>query len=134
MLFRSWQIAHSASRFECGSPNMLGVQALSASLSLLLETGMDVVEHQLLDNSRHLVAEIKATKNLQILSNIDEGCFAGIVLFQHRHIAAGQLYTRLMEKGVVCAARGKGLRFSPHFYTSKDKISEAVRIADGLES
>ncbi len=131
---RDWRVARSARRFECGSPNMLGIHALSASLSLLLETGMDVVEQQLLDNSRHLFAEIRATKNLQILSDTSEGRFAGIVLFQHQHIPAAQLYTRLMEKGIVCAARGKGLRFSPHFYTSKDRISEAVRITDGLES
>ena len=127
---RDWQVAHSARRFECGSPNMLGIQALSASLSLLLEIGMEVVERQLLDNTRHLFAGLKATKNLSILSNTDEGRFAGIVLFQHSHIPAQQLYPSLMEKGVVCAARGQGVRFSPHFYTHKNKISEAVRIAD----
>ena len=130
---RDWQIAQSARRFECGSPNMLGIHALSASLSLLLETGMDVVEQQLLDNSRHLFAEIRTTKNLHILSSTDEDRFAGIVLFKHRHIPASELYPRLMEKGIVCAARGQGLRFSPHFYTSKKQISEAISIADKLK-
>ncbi|VAX14111.1 Cysteine desulfurase [hydrothermal vent metagenome] len=129
----NWQMAQSARRFECGSPNMLGIHALSASLSLLLETGMDIVEQQLLDNSRHLFAEIRSSQNLRILSDTAEGRFAGIVLFQHRHIPAAQLYPRLMEKGIVCAARGEGLRFSPHFYTSKDQISTAVRIADSLD-
>jgi len=129
---RDWQVARSARRFECGSPNMLGIQALSASLSLLLEIGMQTVERRLLDNTRHLFAELKASKNLQVLSDTDEGRFAGIVLFQHQHIPAQQLYTRLMEKGVVCAARGLGIRFSPHFYTHREKISEAVKIADSL--
>ncbi len=129
---RDWQIAKSARRFECGSPNMLGIYALSASLSLLLETGMHLVEQQILDNTRHLFVEIKATKNLQILSNTDEGRFAGIVLFQHTRLPAQQLYTALMQKGVVCAARGSGVRFSPHFYTSKEQISEAINIADSL--
>ncbi|MDX1594634.1 MAG: aminotransferase class V-fold PLP-dependent enzyme, partial [Gammaproteobacteria bacterium] len=32
-----WQPAADAQRFECGSPNMLGIHALSASLSLLEE-------------------------------------------------------------------------------------------------
>ncbi|VAX06404.1 Cysteine desulfurase [hydrothermal vent metagenome] len=130
---RDWQIAKSARRFECGSPNMLGIYALSASLSLLLETGMHLIEHQVLDNSRHLFAEIKATKNLQILSNTDEGRFAGIVLFQHSQLPAQELYASLMQKGVVCAARGLGVRFSPHFYTSKKQISEAVSMADSLD-
>ena len=34
---RSWQAASSARRFECGSPNMLGVHALHASIELLIE-------------------------------------------------------------------------------------------------
>ncbi len=129
-----WQIAHSARRFECGSPNMLGIQALSASLSLLLETGMKTVEQQLLDNTRHLFAEIKAAKNLHMLSDTNEGRFAGIALFQHQHIPAQQLYAGLMKKAVVCAARGQGVRFSPHFYTHKQKISEAVKLADNFNA
>ncbi|HEB57333.1 MAG TPA: aminotransferase class V-fold PLP-dependent enzyme [Gammaproteobacteria bacterium] len=130
---KDWQLARSARRFECGSPNMLGIHALSASLSLLLETGMHTVEQQLLDNSRHLFAKIRASKNLGILSDTAEGRFAGIVLFQHQHIPVAELYPRLMKKGIVCAARGQGLRFSPHFYTSKEQISEAINVADKLK-
>lgn len=129
---KNWRVAHGARRFECGSPNMLGICALSASLSLLLETGMDRVEQQLLENTRHLFAAIKATKNLQVLSDMREQRFAGIGLFQHQHVPASRLYAGLMEKGVVCAARGAGLRFSPHFYTSAAQISEAVTMADNL--
>ncbi len=129
---QDWQLAQSARRFECGSPNMLGIHALSASLSLLLETGMESVEQGLLDNARHLFANIRASKNLHMLSDTDEGRFAGIVLFQHRDIPAAQLYAQLMKKGIVCAARGEGLRFSAHFYTSREQINEAVRIADTL--
>ena len=39
-----WQIARSARRFECGSPNMLGIHALDASLSLFQEIGFDAIE------------------------------------------------------------------------------------------
>ena len=40
---KDWRPAASARRFECGSPNMLGVHALHASLSLLLEVGIHQV-------------------------------------------------------------------------------------------
>ncbi len=130
---RDWQLAQDARRFECGSPNMLGIHALSASLSLLLEVGMDAVEQQLLDNSRHLFAEISASKNLRLLSDPTEGRFAGIALFCHQHVPTARLYAHMMKKGIVCAARGQGLRFSPHFYTRKEKISKAVNIADNLK-
>ena len=51
---REWQPARSARRFECGSPNMLGVHALSASLSLLLEFGLAQVEQRVRENTRWL--------------------------------------------------------------------------------
>src|SRR5690606_33639764 len=37
---RAWEVASSARRFECGSPNMLGIHALEASLALLEEVGL----------------------------------------------------------------------------------------------
>ena len=43
-----WQPASSARRFECGSPNMLSIHALHASVSLLLEVGMPSVEAEVL--------------------------------------------------------------------------------------
>ena len=36
---KEWQVTPSARRFECGSPNMLGIHALEASINLLLEIG-----------------------------------------------------------------------------------------------
>ena len=45
-----WQPAASARRFEAGTPNMLGIHALDASLSLFEEVGMDSVEQRLADN------------------------------------------------------------------------------------
>ena len=43
-----WQPATTARCFECGSPNMLGIHALSASLSLILEIGMKNIEKMVL--------------------------------------------------------------------------------------
>jgi selenocysteine lyase/cysteine desulfurase len=40
---RDWQPASTARRFECGSPNMLGIHALHASVSLLLEIGIQPI-------------------------------------------------------------------------------------------
>ena len=41
---QDWEAAHSGRRFECGSPNMLGIYALSESLSLLEEIGSAEIE------------------------------------------------------------------------------------------
>ena len=52
---KDWRPAASARRFECGSPNMLGVHALHASLGLLLEVGVDQVSRLVSSKVSYLI-------------------------------------------------------------------------------
>jgi len=124
-----WQPVGTARRFECGSPNMLGIHALSASLSVLLAFGMDNVEARILDNTRYLFEQINNAEQLILLSNTTEGRYSGIVTFRHRTVDNEALFSQLTENGVMCAQRGGGVRFSPHFYTPKEKILHALTVA-----
>ncbi|HEC19476.1 MAG TPA: aminotransferase class V-fold PLP-dependent enzyme [Gammaproteobacteria bacterium] len=126
---QNWKPVHSARRFECGSPNMLGIHALSASLSLLLETGMETVEQHVLHNTRQLFSYIEQQETLQLLSDTRQGRDSGIVTFRHRRLDNDTLFKQLTEQGVMCAQRGGGIRFSPHFYTPQEKILRAVEMA-----
>ena len=125
-----WEPAKSARRFECGSPNMLGVHALRASISLLLEVGMSSVEQNLLERTEFVFNEINRSDNLQLVSQTEAGRFAGISTFSHNSADPELLYRWLMSKGVMCAPRGGGIRFSPHFYTPLSTIKSAVHLAD----
>ncbi|MGH8498489.1 MAG: aminotransferase class V-fold PLP-dependent enzyme, partial [Methylococcales bacterium] len=126
---RPWTIASDSRRFECGSSNMLGIHALSSSLSLLLEVGMDLVENNVLENADYLKNLIDRRDELVLLSPRSPGLGSGIVVFKHRTIENEVLFGILRDHGVICAQRGGGIRFSPHFYTSKTIIEHAVRIA-----
>lgn len=126
---KSWTIASDARRFECGSPNMLGIHALHASLSLLLEIGLPHVEAALLERSCYLIDQIRQSSNLQLLSDSSPDRLSGIITFRHQALEADDLYHKLMAVDVVCASRGGGVRFSPHFYTNLNLLAEAVRIA-----
>ncbi|NOX76822.1 MAG: aminotransferase class V-fold PLP-dependent enzyme [Gammaproteobacteria bacterium] len=124
-----WQPADSARRFECGSPNMLAAHALNASLSLLLEIKMDNVEAAVLENSRTLFAAIESDQKLELVTDTTPGRFGGIVTFRHHRADNQALFTHLTDSGVMCAMRGGGVRFSPHFYTPEEKILQAVELA-----
>jgi cysteine desulfurase/selenocysteine lyase len=126
---RSWIPADNARRFECGSPNMLGIHALSASLSLVLETGVDRIESSLLERTGLLVEAITNEPALELLSSSSPERRSGIVQFRHRFLESQRLYQHLKKNGVVCALRGGGIRFSPHFYTPPDQIKRALAIA-----
>ena len=56
---KNWEIAPSSRRFECGSSNMLGIHALSASLSLFEEIGMVTIEKYISDNVTALMNELE---------------------------------------------------------------------------
>ncbi|MZR62022.1 aminotransferase class V-fold PLP-dependent enzyme [Alcanivorax sp. DP30] len=120
-----WQIADNAKRFECGSPNMLGIHALDASLSLLQETGMQAVQSELQARVQYLIDGLKQ-KGATLLSPTSTERRAGIVTFSMPHESPAETFQRLKQQGVVCAERGGGIRFSPHFYTAFSVIDRAL--------
>jgi cysteine desulfurase/selenocysteine lyase len=124
-----WEAARSARRFECGSPNMLGIHGLHASLSLLLEVGMDQVERQVLEHAERLLCDVRSSPELQLITPDGPGCHGGIVTFRAPGCATPHLFAELQARGVICAQRAGGVRFSPHFYTSPEQVREALALA-----
>jgi len=122
------QIADNAQRFESGSPNMLGITALNASLGLLLDLGLENIQARVLTNSRYLFEQLGKLSDINILTSDETDRFAGIVTFQKRAIDNVKLYELLQSKNVICAYRGDGIRFSPHFYTSTQTMDIALNI------
>ena len=122
-----WQPANSARRFECGSPNMLGAVALEASLSLLETVGMEQVAQQLQERIQYLHHELPRIPGVQLLSEPSPSRRAGIVTFRLQHRDNAQVFKELTQQQIVCAQRGGGIRFSPHFYTPINILKESVR-------
>ena len=127
---KDWQVADTARRFECGSPNMLGIHALHASVSLLLDRGMERVEQRVIANSEALFTLLKSSANLECLTDMTPGRYAGIVVFRHKHYPSEHVYRYLMQQRVLCALRGGGVRFSPHYYTPVELLQQAIKLAD----
>jgi len=95
-------------------------------VALLLETGMDVVESLVLEKAEYLKAEIDKNGQLMLLSPRHAPLNSGIVIFKHRTVANEVLYQYLQDNGVVCAMRGGGIRFSPHFYNTTEEMAKAL--------
>ncbi|MGW8309788.1 MAG: aminotransferase class V-fold PLP-dependent enzyme [Thiogranum sp.] len=126
---RNWQPAGDARRFECGSPNMLGIHALHASLGLLLETGIPDVFRVLSGKISYLIDLLDATGAV-IVSERNPQRRAGIVTFKYPGVDTDTLYRKLQQQGVVCALRGGGIRFAPHFYTPRSVLRRAVSLVE----
>lgn len=121
-----WAVAASARRFECGSPNTLGIFGLEASLSLLEEIGLAEVEARVLRNARQLIEFISDHPRLELLSAAHPNRHAGIVTFRVSGKDSREVYRHLMGDGIICANRGGGIRFSPHFYNTAEQLEIAL--------
>ena len=80
----------------------------------------------------YLISLIQQNDTLQLLTCLDTKRRSGIVTFARKDADAPQLYSALMSQGVICASRGGGIRFSPHFYTEKALLDKAVLLASTL--
>ncbi len=125
-----WAPAADARRYECGSPNMLGIHALAASLSLFEEVGMESVAAGIAHHATRLATALEARDDVELLSPGDPRRRAGIVTFRPRRGSAEALHRALLAADVVCAARGGGVRLSPHFWHADADIDRALERID----
>jgi len=123
---RDWTPAGSARRFECGSPNMLGIHALHASLGLILGLGLPAIYSNISRKISYLIELLK--DNVSFISDVETGRLAGILSFRPPDADIRARYAHLQRAGVVCALRGGGIRFSPHYYTPDTVLERAVQI------
>ncbi|RTZ72392.1 MAG: aminotransferase [Gammaproteobacteria bacterium] len=126
-----WRPAASARRFECGSPNMLGIHALEASLSVLQEVGVEQIASQLQLRIELAIQEVDQ-RGFELLSPRLPERRAGILAFRVPGHDSGELHRALMQQNVICALRGGGVRFSPHWYTPLAQIHHAFEAVEAI--
>jgi len=125
---RDWQPASNARRFECGSPNMLGIHALHASLELILQTGIEPIFNIVSSNIQYLIDNV-INLGGEILSELRPEKRAGIMAFRFKNEDIDARYRHLQDNGVICALRAGAIRFSPHFYTPRTVLERALACA-----
>ncbi len=124
----AWQPSETARRFEPGSNNLLGIFALSASLSLIEELGIDWIERELQHKVSYLMQRLTELGNVRLITPAHPRQRAGIVAFNVIGTTPQILYQQLMQNQVICALRGGAIRFSPHYYNSVTQIDKSLDI------
>lgn len=121
----TWRPAEDARRFECGSPNLLGIHGLEASLSLLEEVGIAPIAQEIQSRTDYLIERIDR-HGIELLTPRPAAQRAGIVTFRVPGLETAGLHADLTRQGVLCAQRGGGIRFSPHFHTTQETMDRAM--------
>ena len=127
------QYHETAQRYEPGVLNVTGVYGMRASLEMLQATGSQAVAAAILD-VRDYLHELLEAMGFEFLSpSCQEALRSGIVTARHPERESSALSAAL-EKGKVTASlrmardSGQWLRFSMHFYNTRDEMDRIAEI------
>lgn len=115
----------NAQRYEEGTPNLIGMVGLSASLSLIEEAGIQNIAARIMAINCYAADRLKA-KGYEIASPQSDKHRAGILIFRHPTLPSEQLAQALESAGVIAVPRGGGIRFAPHFYLEESDMDRAI--------
>jgi cysteine desulfurase/selenocysteine lyase len=117
-----------ARKYEMGTRNIIGIQALSANINILLEYGMENVESRVLRLKSSLRSYFEGSK-FRILTprSVKQ---SGILSVCPR-TGVEELYRNMREAGIVVSLRNHCLRFSPHFYNSEEEVAQIIDVIEG---
>ena len=116
-----------ATRFEEGSYNSVGLYGLKAAIALLQEVGTATVAARVLRLTAHLMAGLEA-KGYHVITPKADSSRAGIVIFESPRHAPADIDELLRAERIITAARGSGVRVSPHFYNTELEIVRLLEV------
>lgn len=119
--------APGARRFQESACSFLDVAAFRASVDLLEEIGIDVIEQRVLDLTAH-AAEGLAARGYDIVEpwprKREES--SGIISFRPRDRSPAEIARTLAAKNILVHERGDLVRLSPNYYNTTDEIDRTL--------
>lgn len=115
--------AADARRFEYATQNHLGIYGLSAALELLDRAGTAAIEQHLLILGQQFVDRLPEF-GLKFTGAADSYYWSGIYTF--RGPDCDKIFEYLKQNNVICSLREGCIRFSPHFYNTRDEVMEVI--------
>ena len=112
--------------WETGTAPTALIHGLEASLSLLMETGVERIAAHLNELTDHLCERLSG-RSYQVVSSRREGEKSQIVCIRHQGSwAPYELYAHLKQRNIIVAPRGGRLRIAPHLYNTAAEIETLV--------
>ena len=103
------------------------MHAMHASLTMLLDVGIDAIAGHILAITDILMQELASIDGVQLITPFEPSRRAGIVTVRPpAGMRAEELAVRMRNDGVTIAVREGLLRFSPHFYNTPDEMHRAA--------
>ena len=114
-------IAPTATRFEIGNNNYLGITVLNESLKYIMSIGIDKIEGRILELSDYLADKL-IQAGAKVLSPREAARRSSIVCFTAGDVSL--LHKRLLEKKIITTLRRDSIRVSLGIYNNETDIED----------
>ncbi|MFA5804707.1 MAG: aminotransferase class V-fold PLP-dependent enzyme [Melioribacteraceae bacterium] len=114
----------NAERFQTGTLNAFGITIFDAALNMFNQFRTENYALRILENTNYFINKLADIGIEPLLKNISNEHLAGIVTFKHEK--SKEIFSELEKRKIYCAVREGMIRFSPHFYNTKDEIDRVV--------
>ena len=113
-----------ATALQTGTTNNIALAAYAAALGLMGQITAAEREQIVLDNSEYFIGKLQEAGYKPILTGVDRKYLSGIVSFPHENAQA--IFEKLTKASITCSLREGIIRFSPHFYNTRNEIDKAI--------
>lgn len=123
---------NSARVFEIGTPNVIGLNALCASLDLLSQLGVEAIHAHCNRYIDALEAGLKERGFVSVRSS-DRSSRSTLLSVQAPDgVCISRLAAGLRQQGIICNTPDGLLRFSPHWPNCVAEVPEVLRALDAV--
>jgi len=114
----------NAERFQTGTLNAFGIAIFDAAMNIFRKLRMENCELRILENTNYFINKLSEIGIEPLLKNVSNDHLAGIVTLKHEK--SKEIFSELERRKIYCAVREGMIRFSPHFYNTKDDIDRVI--------
>jgi selenocysteine lyase/cysteine desulfurase len=118
--------ASDASRYEGGTPNILGALSLASSIDVLGAAGVERIAAHVLALTDRLAAGLESAGWTIVGDRSRDDVKSGIVTFRRDGVDAIALGKRLGAANIVTTCRASGVRVAPHGHNTADEIDAVL--------
>lgn len=111
--------------FQTGTINGMGVYMLNAAIALFKLIGVEQIEETILTNTEYFISRLLEEGFSPLLAGVSRKNLSGIVTMRPEN--AKETFEKLSSENIHCSLREGFIRFSPHFYNTKEEIELILR-------
>ncbi len=118
------KLKQTAERFQTGTFSFIGITALNAAIKFMQTVGFENIEENIISNAEYFRNRLLEMGIKPLLGNVKRENLSGIITFPVDNSEA--IIEKLKSRNIIGSMREGMIRFSPHFYNTKEEIDSVL--------